>query len=69
MVVEHLLSDRNVSVIGIWDLDIIWDLGFEIWNFRLVFREANYFYLSQLLSIMILPCSIRTMLDTGNAGA
>jgi len=30
MVVKHLLSDRNVSVIGIWDLDIIWDLGFGI---------------------------------------
>ena len=27
--VEHPLSDRNVSVIGISDLDIIWDLEFE----------------------------------------
>jgi hypothetical protein len=43
MIAQHLLSDRKVSVIGISDLDIIWDLGFEIRDFRLVFREANYF--------------------------
>ena len=28
IVAEHLLSGRNVSVIGIFDLDIIWDLEF-----------------------------------------
>jgi len=28
IVAQHLLSDRNVSVIGILDLDIIWDLEF-----------------------------------------
>jgi hypothetical protein len=37
---ERLLSDRNVLVTGISDFDIIWDLGFEIWDFRLVFKEA-----------------------------
>jgi len=26
------LVDRNVSVIGISDLNIIWVLGFEIWD-------------------------------------
>jgi len=44
MVVERLLSDRNVSVIGISDLNIIWVLGFEIWDFRFVFRKANLFF-------------------------
>ena len=48
MIADHLLSDRIVSVIGISDLDIIWDLGF-----KLVFREANYF----------LPESVRTYYD------
>ena len=47
MIAEHHLSDRNVSAIGIWDLDIIWDLGFEIWDFRLIFRYPNYFNPSQ----------------------
>ena len=47
---ENLLSDRHVSVIGIWDLDFIWGLGFEIWDFRLVFREANYIF-SELVSV------------------
>jgi hypothetical protein len=46
IVAEHLLGDRKVSVIGISDLDIIWDLGFDNWDFRFVFRKANYFYLS-----------------------
>jgi hypothetical protein len=41
IVAEHLLGDRRVSVIGISDLDIIWDLGFDNWDFRFVFREAN----------------------------
>jgi hypothetical protein len=54
MVAGHLLSDRNVSVIGISELDIIWYLGFESWDFRFVFREANYFYLSQLESTLTL---------------
>ena len=43
MIVEHLLSDWNVSVIGISNLNIIWVLGFEIWDFRFVFRKANLF--------------------------
>jgi hypothetical protein len=30
MVADHLLSDRNDTVIGISDLDIIWDLRFGI---------------------------------------
>ena len=55
MVVEHLLSDRNVSVIGIWDLDIIWDLRFGILG---SFSEKQiYFYLSQLWSTLTLLCS------------
>jgi hypothetical protein len=41
MVAVHQLSDRNVSLIGISDLDIVWDLGFRIWNFRFVFKESN----------------------------
>jgi hypothetical protein len=52
--VEHLLRDRNVSVIGISDLDIIWNSGFENWEFRFVFRKANLF-LSE--STLTLPCS------------
>jgi hypothetical protein len=48
LIAEHLLSNRNFSVLGILDLDIIWDLAFEIWDFKLVSRETNYFYLSQL---------------------
>ncbi len=40
---EHLLSDRNVTVIGISDLNIIWILGFDIWDVRFVFRKANLF--------------------------
>ena len=55
MVVKHQLSDWNVSVIGISDLNIIWNLGFESWDFKFVFREANYFYLSQLESTLTLP--------------
>ena len=43
MVAKHLLSDRKVSVIGISDLDIIWDLRVESWDFRFVFRKANFF--------------------------
>jgi len=38
------------------DLDIILDLEFVSWDFRFVFREANYFYLSQLESTLALPC-------------
>ena len=30
IIADHLLSDRIVSVIGISDLDIIWDLRFGI---------------------------------------
>jgi len=45
---ENLVSDRNVLVIGISNLDIIWKLEFEIWDFRLLFRETNHLYLSQL---------------------
>ena len=37
------MSDRNVSVIGISDLGIIWDLEFENRDFRLAFREITYF--------------------------
>ena len=58
MVADHLLSDWNVSVIGISDLDIIGDLRFEIWDFRFVFREANYFNLSHLESTLTLPCRV-----------
>ncbi len=36
MVVEHLLSDRNVSVVGILDLNIIWVLGFDICDFSCI---------------------------------
>jgi hypothetical protein len=56
IVAEHLFSDRKVSVIGISDLDIIWDLGFDNWDFRFVFRKANYFYLNQLESTLTLLC-------------
>jgi hypothetical protein len=58
IVAAHLLSDREVSVIGISDLDIIWDLGFDNWDFRFVFRKVNYFYLSQLESSLTLPCPL-----------
>ena len=37
---EHSLR-RNVWVIGISDLDIICNLGFEIWDFRFAARETN----------------------------
>jgi len=52
MVAVHQLSDRNVLVIGISDLDIIWDFGFGIWNFRFVFKESNDLYLGRLESIL-----------------
>jgi len=48
MVVEHLLSERKVSVIGISDLILFgfWDLRFGILG---LFSEKKiYFYLSQL---------------------
>jgi hypothetical protein len=54
MIAKHLLSDRYVLAIGISDLDIIWDLRFGIWDFRLVFRETNYYYLSPLESTLTL---------------
>ena len=54
MVAKHLLSDRYVLAIGISDLDIIWELRFGIWDFRLVFRETNYYYLSPLESTLTL---------------
>jgi len=53
---KHLLSVRKVSVIGISELDIIWDLGFDNWDFRFVFRKVSYPYLSQLESTLTLPC-------------
>ena len=52
---EHQYCDRNVLVIGISDLDIIWNLGIGIWDFRSVFTEANYFHLSRLESTLTLP--------------
>jgi len=60
IVAEHLLSDGNVSVIGISDLDIIWDLGFDNWDFRFVFRKVNCLYLSELESTLTLtrPSSV-----------
>jgi len=47
MVAVHQLSDWKVSVIRISDLDIFWNLGFRICNFRFVFKETNDLYLSQ----------------------
>lgn len=55
MIVEHLLRNRKVLVIGISELDIIWNLEVEIENFRLVFKEAIYYYLSRLESILTSP--------------
>jgi hypothetical protein len=43
MIVEHLLNDWNISVIGTLNLNIIWVLGLEIWDFKFVFRKANLF--------------------------
>ena len=54
MIAEYLLTNWNVSLIGISDLDIIWELRFGIWDFRLVFRETNYYYLSPLESTLTL---------------
>jgi hypothetical protein len=53
---KHLLSVRKVSVIGIYDLDIIWDLRFDNWDFRFIFRKVIYFYLSRLESTLTLAC-------------
>ncbi len=38
------LSDRNVKVIGISDLDIIWNLGFVNWNFGSFSEKQIFFY-------------------------
>ena len=35
IIADDLLNDEIVSVIIISDLDIIWDLGFEIWDLSL----------------------------------
>ncbi len=56
MVTWHQLSYRDVSVIGISDLDIIWDLRFGIWDLSFFFRQANYCYLSQLEATLTFLC-------------
>ena len=61
---EHPLSDRNVSVIGISDLDIIWDLGFEIWDLSWFSEKQIIFYPGQIESTLTL--SYGNILDMYN---
>ena len=49
----HFIMTLCIAI-GISDLDIIWELRFGIWDFRLVFRETNYYYLSPLESTLTL---------------
>ena len=41
--------------VEIYDLDIICDLRFGIWDFSFFFIQANYCYLSQLESTLTFP--------------
>ena len=47
MTPKHRIYDRNVLVIGIWNLDIVWDLNIAIWNFSGVSKKAHLFYPNQ----------------------
>jgi hypothetical protein len=48
---------KNSSTkIQISNLDIIWNLGIEIWDFSAVSRKENLFYLNQLELTLTLSC-------------
>ena len=69
MVYEHLLGDRNASVIGVSNLNVIWVLGFEIWDFRFGFRKVDLFLSESTIVYFDITRQLpHTALDTGNAG-
>jgi hypothetical protein len=49
MVVKHLLSDRNVPVIGHSNLNTVWNLGIGTWDLRDIAAVMNGFNRSGLL--------------------
>ena len=55
---------RYVSEIGFLDLDIIWNLGIEIWDFSTVSGKENRFFLNQLELTLTLLCSSNIVLLT-----
>ena len=63
------MGDWNAPVIGVSNLNIIWVLGFEIWDFRFDFRNVDLFLSeSTIVYSDITRQPPHTALDTGNAG-
>ena len=50
-----ILNSKQVSVIGFSNLDIIWDLGIGIWDFRPITVVVNCVNINGLLSTLTFP--------------
>jgi len=55
---------QYVSEIGFLDLDIIWNLGIEIWDFSAASGNENSFFLNQLELTLTLTYSLNIVLLT-----